>query len=173
MEKIGLFYGSDTGQTEEVANYIVDKMGRNLVEIHDIATTKPSDFDKYKKIILGLSTWFDGDLQSDWEVFYKDHFKKINFTGKKIAIFGLGDQYGYADYFVDGIGILAETVVENGGELIGLWPTEGYEHNQSKAELEGGFFAGLALDQDNQADLTYPRVDKWIAQITREFGLAA
>ncbi len=171
MNKIGLFYGSDTGQTEEVANYIVDKLGKNLVDIKDIATAKPSDFNLYDKIILGLSTWFDGDLQSDWEVFYNEHFKKIDFTGKTVAIFGLGDQYGYADYYIDGVGILAETVMENGGELIGTWPTEGYEHTASKAELEGGMFAGLALDQDNQADLTYSRLDKWLEQIKGEFRL--
>ena len=172
MEKIGLFYGSDTGQTEELANYILDKWSEDALEVFNIADSKPEDFVPYTKIILGLSTWFDGDLQSDWEAFFEDHFKDIDFTGKTVAIFGLGDQYGYAEYFIDGVGIIGEAIMEQGGDLVGFWPTEGYEHETSKAEIEGDMFCGLAIDQDNQSDLTDERTDKWLEQIKEELGVA-
>ena len=72
-----------------------------------------SELDNYEFLILGLSTWFDGDLQSDWEGLF-DTFKRIKFSGKKVAIYGVGDQIGYSEFFVDGIGILGKIVVENG-----------------------------------------------------------
>ena len=97
-------------------------------------------------------------------------FSEIDFTNKTIALFGLGDQYVYADYFVDGVGIIGEVVINNGGKIIGKWSTEGYEHTESKAEIEEGVFLGLALDEDNQPELTDKRIETWIKQITEEFN---
>lgn len=168
MEKIGLFYGSDTGYTEGVAMQIEDLLGKNKVEVHDIYEGRPELFEQYEHIIIGLSTWHDGQLQSDWDIFFND-FKKINFENKVVAFFGLGDQIGYAEYFIDGVGLLAEVVYENGGEIIGVWPTEGYDFESSKAEFQEGWFLGLAIDEDNQSGLTEERVQAWIAQIKEEF----
>ena len=56
----------------------------------------------------------------------------------------------YCDYFIDGVGIIGEVVIENGGKIVGKWSTEGYEYTESKAELEDGIFLGLAIDEDNQ-----------------------
>ena len=117
-----------------------------------------------------MSTWYDGDLQSDWEDFFED-FKKIDFTGKTVAIFGLGDQIGYAEYFVDGIGILAKVIIENGGKIVGYWPTLGYRYTDSVALIAGNedYFYGLALDHDNESQLTDERLKTWIKQIKNEF----
>ena len=41
-----------------------------------------------------------------------------------MALYGLGDQIGYGEYFVDGNGILANVILEKGGEIIGHWPTK-------------------------------------------------
>jgi len=40
-----------------------------------------------------------------------------------------------------------------------------------QAEIEPGVFCGLALDQDNQDDLTPARVEKWCAQVKQEMGV--
>ncbi len=168
MEKIGLFYGSDTGCTETVSEMIKEQMG-DTIELLDVYDVSPEDFKQYDKIIIGLSTWHDGQLVSAWDDFYDD-FKTVDMKGKTVAIFGLGDQYGYSTYFIDGVGILGDVVLENGGKLIGWWPTEGYEHDESKAERDGKFM-GLAIDEDNQDELTEERVTKWVTQITEEFGL--
>ncbi len=85
-----------------------------------------------------------------------------------MAIFGLGDQYSYDEYFVDGVGMLAEGILENGGEIIGNWPAESYTFSESKALLDNGTFYGLAIDEDNQPGLTNERLDHWIAQLQRE-----
>jgi flavodoxin I len=170
MEKIGLFYGSDTGNTETIALKIRDKISKENVFVVDMYDASVEEFAKYDKIILGLSTWHDGQLQSDWDTFFEE-FKEVDFTGKTVAIFGLGDQYVYCDYFIDGVGIIGEVVINNGGEIVGKWSTEGYEHTESKAETEEGLFLGLALDEDNQFDQTDDRVDAWVAQIKKEFPL--
>ena len=87
MEKIGLFYGSDTGNTETVALKIRDKISKENVFIIDMYDASVDDFAKYDKIILGLSTWHDGQLQSDWDTFFEE-FKEVDFTGKTVALFG-------------------------------------------------------------------------------------
>lgn len=169
-KKIGLFFGTDTGTTEIITEKIIQLIGTEWVDKHDVYDAATSDFDRYEYLLLGLSTWYDGELQSDWEVFY-DEFKTIDFTGKKVAIFGVGDQYSYAENFVDGVGIIGKVVLENGGALFGSWSTEGYHHDHSVAELEEGIFCGLAIDEDNQPDLTDDRIEEWVKQVLKEFDL--
>ena len=170
MDKIGLFYGSDTGCTEAVAEMIKDQLGEDRVDLYDVYDVEKEDFAKYDKIIIGLSTWHDGQLVSAWDDFYED-FQDVDLSNKLIAMYGLGDQYGYSTYFIDGVGIIGKVAEENGAKLIGLWPTEGYEHDESKADLGNGYFMGLAIDEDNQDEMTEERVNKWINQIKKEFDL--
>ncbi len=166
--KIGLFYGSDTGTTEEVANKIADKIGKELIDLNDIGSASDFDFEKYNHIILGTSTWYDGDLQSDWEYFFPS-LDSIDFTGKTVAIFGLGDQHTYCDFFIDGVGIIYDKIIEKGATVVGQWPTDGYEHDESVAERDG-VFMGLALDEDNESEKTEERIDTWLKQISKDFG---
>ncbi|MFB9053913.1 flavodoxin [Formosa undariae] len=170
MEEIGLFYGSDTGITDDITKDLVAFWEENNLNVIEIGDANVSDFNKYEQLILGLPTWYDGDLQSDWEDFFDD-FKTIDFTNKTVAIYGLGDQIGYGEFFVDGIGILAKVVIENGGKVIGYWPTEGYTYTESVATIEDNeaLFYGLALDHDNESQLTDERLKTWIAQIKSEF----
>jgi flavodoxin I len=168
MEKIGLFYGSDTGYTEAVAFEIVGIIGKGNIDCHEVSKVSSEMFANYSFIIIGLSTWHDGQLQSDWDAFYEE-FKRVDFTGKTVALFGLGDQVGYGEYFIDGIGILGEVVFDNGGEIVGVWPTDGYDIEASKAVFQEGWFLGLALDEDNQSHLTMERIQVWLEQVLEEF----
>jgi flavodoxin I len=170
MAKIGLFYGTQTGNTQTAAELIQKEFGGDdVVELIDIADATTEDFNNYTSIIIGCPTWNIGELQSDWEGFY-DELDSIDFSGKKVAYFGTGDQVGYADNFQDAIGILEEKISECGGTTVGYWPTDGYEFNESRA-VRNGKFVGLALDEDNQSDLTDDRIKSWIAQLKREFGV--
>jgi flavodoxin I len=174
MAKIGLFYGTDTGNTERVAKRIKEileeKLGAGTVDLLEIYKKKKDDMAKYDLLVLGMPTWYDGELQGDWEEFIPE-MQQIDFTGKKIAFFGLGDQYGYASYFCDALGVFAEIAESKGGELAGFWPTAGFEHDYSKAQ-RGDQFVGLCLDVDNQDDQTEERVQTWVKQIISEMGLA-
>lgn len=168
MEKIGLFYGTDTGNTERVADLIKDEIGADLVDVHDIAAAKKSDFDAYDKIILGQPTWYYGERQSSWDDFWDD-FKSIDFTGKIVACFGLGDQADYAEYFIDAVGMMHDVVLENGGTPAGYWSTDGYDYDESVAETpDGEFFVGLGIDEDQQSELTDIRIKEWVAQLREE-----
>lgn len=174
MAKIGLFYGTDTGNTERVAKQlktlIESSVGADEVDVKEIYKKKAADVQAYDLLILGMPTWYDGELQGDWEEFIPE-MKQVDFKGKKVAFFGLGDQYGYASYFCDALGLFAEIVEQNGGELIGFWPATGYEHDFSKAQ-RGDKFVGLCLDVDNQDELTEGRIQQWVPQLVGEMKLS-
>ena len=165
--RVGLFFGSDTGNTEAITQDFTELWEATELEVIEAGIMTVADYDKFDFIILGLSTWYDGDLQSDFENFY-EAFKTIDFSGKIVAMYGLGDQYGYDEYFIDGLGILGEVIVENGGKIIGLWPIEGYEFSASKGKFNDTHFYGLALDEDNQMELTADRLEAWVKQVEEE-----
>jgi len=170
MAKIGLFYGTQTGNTQMIAEKIQAAFGgADVVALHDIADAEPEDFSAYSNLIIGCPTWNVGELQADWEGFY-DELENIDFSNKKVAYFSPGDQVGYADNFGDAIGILEAKISEQGGTTVGYWPTTGYDFNESKA-LRGNQFVGLLLDEDNQSELTDQRIQQWVTQLKAEFGL--
>ncbi|MFN3361063.1 MAG: flavodoxin FldA [Pseudanabaenaceae cyanobacterium] len=169
MTKIGVFFGTTTGKTEGIADLIVDELDGLAVVCKDISKTQLEELTQYDVLILGCPTWDIGQLQSDWGAIYDD-LDKLDFSGKKVAYFGTGDQYGYADNFMDAIGILEEKISSRGGQTIGYWSTEGYEFNQSRA-VRNGKFVGLAIDEDNQPEKTEERVKRWTAQLKQELGL--
>lgn len=170
MNKIGLFYGSDTGNTEVIAGLIQKMIGVDRTDVFDVYDCNPTSFEAYQNIIIGLSTWHDGQLVSAFDDF-EDDFKSIDFTGKKIALFGLGDQFGYADYFIDAVGTIGKMIENQGGELVVEWPTDDYDYDESKADKGNGFFMGLAIDEDNQDDFTEERLEKWVPMVLEAFGL--
>ena len=170
MTAIGLFVGSTTGKTEAAAEGIQKEFGgEGVVTIHEISEVENSDFEQYDKIIIGSPTWDIGELQADWDGYFEE-LDDIDFSGKKIAYFGTGDQIGYEENFQDAMGILEEKISELGGTTVGNWPTDGYEFEGSKA-VKNGKFVGLALDDDNQSELTEERIKKWVAQVKGEFGI--
>jgi flavodoxin I len=126
-------------------------------------------FVRFENVIIGCPTWNVGELQSDWETFY-DELENIDFSGKKVAYFGPGDQVGYPDTFEDAMGMLEEKITEQGGTTVGYWPREGYEFSESQA-LRGDQFVGLVLDENNQSELTEECIQDWVAQLKQEFGL--
>ncbi|MBN2896811.1 MAG: flavodoxin [Campylobacterales bacterium] len=163
MSKIGLFYASSTGNTERVAKMIKKELSDLDVTLHNVDSCDADAFKPYGRIIIGASTWGSGDLQDDWDS-YMPKLEKIDFSGKTVALFGLGDQEEYAENYLDAMGTLYDVVVKNGAEVVGSWPNDGYDFDESTA-LRDDAFVGLALDEDNQSDLTGERVKRWCAQI--------
>lgn len=168
MTKVALFYGTQTGYTQTASEIIQKEFGGDsVVTITNIAKAELSDFESYEYIIIGCPTWNVGELQRDWEDFY-EQLDNIDFRGKKVAYFGEGDQIGYPDTFQDAMGILSEKISELGGETVGYWSTDGYEFTDSKA-VHDGKFVGLALDEDNQSELSNERIKTWVFQLKQEF----
>ncbi|MCW8328340.1 flavodoxin FldA [Photobacterium sp. SDRW27] len=157
MTNIGIFFASDTGNTEKVAEKIAAQLE---LEVNDIAGCSNEVFDDFNLLILGTPTANYGEMQPDWDCFVPE-LEDADLSGKKIALFGLGDQVDYPDSFQDAMGDLAELIIEAGGELVGQWPTDGYEFNDSRA-VKDGKFVGLALDEDRQPELTDDRIATWL-----------
>lgn len=174
--KIGLFYGSSTCYTEMAAEKIRDCInslyGDELVALHNIADDPVSLMTDYHYLILGIPTWDYGELQEDWEANW-DAIDDLDLSRCKVAIYGLGDQIGYPEWFQDALGYLWAKVVNIGATSVGVWPNQGYQFDQSQAlTADKQFFVGLALDDENQFDLTDAYIDQWSRQIMQEFGLA-
>lgn len=165
--QITIIYGSSGGATGDVAESIAEKLSAET-NVVDIANASNSDFEDATHLILGTSTWGDGELQDDWDDFFSN-LDDIDFSGKKVAFFGLGDQDSYYDTFLDGMGTLYEKVKEKGGTIVGDGVSaEGFDFGESTAIVEGKF-VGLALDEDNQADLSDDRIDAWVSSINSQF----
>jgi flavodoxin I len=170
--KLKLIFGSDTGNTDFVVeNYLLYLLNSFDLEVTEVHKLVEKDWMDNSLFILGVPTWYDGVLQSDWEDYFDD-FKQIDFTGKTVAIFGLGDQIGYGEWFCDGVGILAKVVEENGGKVIGLTKKDdSFEFESSIALKDENTFWGLCLDEDNQDELTSERLENWYKQIKSELNV--
>lgn len=164
--KIGIFFGSTTGNTADAAEAIKAKLeSLGEVVLDDIDNVSVSSMSDYDLVVLGSSTWGVGEMQDGWVG--KETLSGVDLTSKKVAVFGTGDQDGFSDTFVDAIGILADAAEKAGAMLIGQWPAEGYGFSGSAA-LRGDKFAGLALDDDNQPELTADRINQWTEQLKGE-----
>lgn len=175
--KIGLFYGSTTCYTEIAAEKIRDFIGADIVELHNIKDVPLAHAQNYDTLIFGISTWDFGELQEDWESHWDD-IANVDLTGKTIALFGMGDQNGYAEWFQDALGMLHEAIEQanSAGDVssinwIGLWPNEGYDFTASKAlTADQRHFVGLALDEDCQYELSDARIAEWSTQVLTEIA---
>lgn len=159
-----IFFASSTGNSEEIANKIATNLGG--IEVFDLAGTKVDKINDYDKVILGGSTWGDGELNDDWEDAWGD-FCKLDLSNKTIALFGLGDQESYSDEFCSAMGLIYEHISQTNAKIVGFTSTEGYYHDGSKAQIEDKF-VGLVIDEDNQSDLTQERIENWVNEIKED-----
>ncbi|MDQ1237506.1 MAG: flavodoxin FldA [Wigglesworthia glossinidia] len=166
MKSIGIFFGSDTGNTAAIAKKIQEKIGMKYSDLFDISDTSQENIEKYNKLIFGIPTWYYGEPQCDWEDFFPT-LQKINFSEKIVAIFGCGDQEDYSEYFCDAMGILNKILVKNNAHIVGQHSTMGYKFEASKALINKKYFVGLALDEDRQSELTESRLYNWIEKIKK------
>lgn len=166
MAKIGIYYGSDMGNTQSVAEQIGKELGVAKQDIQDVGSAK-ADFSEYDVLLFGSSTMGLGDLQDDWEGFI-EKVKAADLSGKKAAIFGCGDSSSYSDTFCDAIGKIYNALQSTGCKVIGKISTDGYTFDESEAVIDGQF-VGLPIDEDNEPDQTPSRISSWVEQLKAEF----
>lgn len=164
MAKIGIFFGSTTGYTSDVAFRIAKALGVEIADVHDVAATEPSVLGDYDVLVLGTSTWGAGDLQDNWEDFIAGA-EELYLKGKKVAIFGCGDE-NMSDTFCSGIGKIYNRMKATGAEFIAPYNADGYTFNHSEAQIDGAF-VGMPIDEVNHADLTDGKIAEWTALIKK------
>lgn len=157
MSKIAIIYGSSTGATELVASKIQKAVGG--ADILNVDGLNIDDLKSYDFLILGTSTTGIGDLQDDWELFLPK-FEKVDFSGKKVALFGLGDSASFSDSYAGGMGVIYKAI-KNKADVVGAVSTDGYTFDSSDAVINGKF-VGLALDEDNEYNQTDERISAWV-----------
>ncbi|RUO38806.1 flavodoxin FldB [Aliidiomarina shirensis] len=172
--RIGLFYGSTTCYTEIAAEKMRDIIGADILELNNIKDIPLKNAEQYDFLIFGLSTWDFGEIQEDWESHW-DEIADLNLSNKTIALFGMGDQQGYGEWFQDALGMLHDAIAEIDANRtinrIGFWPNQGYEFVASKALTEDeSQFVGLALDEDSQYEFSDERIQNWCMQVLEEIA---
>ena len=171
--KIGIFFGSSTGCTERIAILIKEEIEATGAATADVMVISPANmklFGNYDFLMFGCSTWNIGELQDDWGLTLPA-FTPVGLKGKKVALFGCGDQFGYSNSFVDAIGIIGDRVTELGAQTVGwIFPDTSYQFEFSRGVYDG-VMMGLPIDEDNQAALTPQRVVNWVHWVLEEFGL--
>lgn len=169
MKKVGIFYSFRSVKTHQQVRKMIKLLGEANCEEVDADVATLEDFKKFDNYIFAVPTWFDGELPNYWDE-YLPAIEDENFKGRKFAIFGGGDQKNYPENFVDGVGIMAEFIEERGGKVVGFTSVKGYNYESSRAQ-RADKFVGLALDIENQAALTNERIENWITDIKKEFGI--
>ena len=92
MKTIGLFYAMNAAKTSHIAEKIREDLGGvKVIEVVLIEKAWQNDFQAYDNMIVGASTWFDGELPTYWDELVPE-LESLDLKGKKVAIFGLGDQ---------------------------------------------------------------------------------
>ena len=172
MKKIALIYWPKKGSTEAAAQKIYAKFDKEMIDIFTITEINTAEFGTYDAFIIGGSTTGADNWESAHKTRWADFFAKVEkaeLKGKPFAMYGLGNQVLYPHHFVDGMAFMKEIFEKQGAVLKGLWPVEGYDFFESES-VENDMFYGLALDFDTQDDLTEGRIEKWVAQVKKEFG---
>lgn len=171
---IGIFFGTSTGSTEEAAHLISAEFGElasEPIEIDGVQGSVAAEFAKFDSLVVGTPTWNTGaDMErsgTGWDEIYYSEMQELNIAGKKVAVFGLGDQISYSENYADATGELFDVFESIGCEMIGYTRQDGYEHEASKS-IRGNSFCGLLLDAVNQEELTEGRVKNWVAKLLEE-----
>ena len=173
MSKTAIFYSPEGGNVNSVANKLGEMIGNDIVDITPVKEVEKGDLDKYNKIILvgstvGADHWDNEIVVDEWNEFFTK-IKAISFENKKVAIVGLGNSVLYPSHFADGMAVLYERIIKQNAKILGKVDAKDYDFTDSEAVNDDGFFCGLAIDEDNEAELTNERLEKWISILKSDF----
>lgn len=165
MKKIGIFYGSSTGTTSELAQRVAKAVGAEA-NCYDVANASASDVAPFDVLLLGSSTWGIGELQDDWAGFLPD-LAAQDLSGKAVGLFGCGDADSYPDSFCEALAEIKDGLAGTGCKFIGAYTPEGYTYDATRSE-EDGKLIGLCVDEVNQDDQTEARLQAWLTAMQSE-----
>jgi len=167
---VGIYYATTTGKTEDVAdrlhNFISSaEAPKDVSDVDDL-----SEFEGLDGIICGIPTWNTGADEersgTAWDSILED-IGELSLSGKKVAIFGLGDSSTYTENYCDAMEELHSYFKKAGAEMVGYVDKSSYTFDESKSVI-GESFCGLPLDEDSESDLTDSRLETWASQLKGE-----
>jgi flavodoxin I len=167
MNKTAIIYSFNSKNSGKVAEKIKEEFGKNEIDTINAEELSEEQFLSYKNLILSSPTWFDGELANYWDEFVPA-LETMDLKDKTIALFGMGDQWGYPENFGDALGILSDILSKLGAKIVGQTSTNGYTFEKSKA-VRNGQFIGLLIDEENQSQLTDERIKSWVTKIKKDF----
>ncbi len=171
MAKVGIFFGSSSGVTRSAAELLSQQLsGSELIDMEE-DYDGIEQFEDFDVLLIGSSTWGQGDPQRDWvDPLYDLDNERPDLSGKKVAFFGAGDQKTHGEHFLSALGKMHDLFISLGANAYGFIPVSGYDYKFSLAEKDGKF-CGLGIDDVNQEELTEERVVGWATQLKSEMGL--
>ena len=167
---VGIYFATTTGKTEDIAERLHSiltsaESPKDLADVTDV-----NEFSSLDGIICGIPTWNTGaDSERSgtaWDSMLED-IGALNLSGKKVAIFGLGDSSTYTENFCDAMEELHSYFVKSGATMVGYVSKANYTFEESKSVV-GNSFCGLPLDEDSESDMTDDRLANWSNQLKKE-----
>ncbi|MCK5735137.1 MAG: flavodoxin domain-containing protein, partial [Spirochaetaceae bacterium] len=95
--RVLIIFGSTKGRTGRIAEILSDALSKKglMPVLKNVFEAKPVELLDYKYIVLGSSTYGQGDLQRDFLEFERG-MDDLDLSGIKAAIFGSGNsRYAY------------------------------------------------------------------------------
>lgn len=174
LMKVGIYFSTTTGNTEDVATAIKTALGDEADEPQEIAEADASKMAAYDMLIVGSPTWNTGaDTErsgTSWDDFLYEDLPNMDLSGKPVAVFGLGDVNGYSDYFCDAMEEVHDCFAKQGAKMIGYTDTDAYDFEESKSVRDGKFL-GLAFDNVNGQYEIEECIEPWCKAVMSEAGL--
>ncbi len=172
MGKTVILFSPSGGSVHRVAQVIQEIYAdAECIALENFDVERLSEFDNFilGGSTVGADTWQDANTQNHWSrVIHDMEAKDIRLEGKKAAVFGLGNQVLYPDHFVDSMITIRDAFAKRGAEIFGEWSVEDYDFTDSKSVIDD-HFVGLALDEDNEDELTEERCREWVALLKTKF----
>ena len=169
---VGIYFATTTGKTEDIAERIHGLLGdaaspKDMSDVDDL-----NELSSHEAIICGIPTWNTGaDTERSgtaWDTIL-DEIGELNLSGKKVAIFGLGDSSTYTENYCDAMDELHRYFKQAGATMVGYVSSNEYTFDESKSVI-GESFCGLPLDEDSESDMTDDRISKWANQLKSEIS---
>lgn len=165
MKTVGIFFGTTGGKTKEVVDIVASQLGD--AQVFDVADGIDA-IELFDNIILASPTYGMGELQDDWAGVI-DELADIDFSGKVVALIGVGDAAIFGANYVESMKHFYDAVEPKGAKIVGFTSTDDYDFEASEAIIDDKFM-GLPIDASFDEDEISSKVESWLERVKEELN---